>query len=92
MVTVSYKVYGRPGHRQALSFEPSFKWDWSHGDDVRILECECSDKTGTNEYVIVHVTRNTIEECRDEMSGQLSDGLFEDVGYGTVMYLKEEEK
>ena len=78
-----YKVYGRDGHRLAITFEPSFKWDWTHDGDVRILECDCSDVTGTNDYAIVRITRNTVKECDKEFKGQLSDGLFENMRTGS---------
>ena len=58
MVTKSWKVYGFLGHRQRESFNKSYKWDFSEDDNVRIIEVENSDKTGTNDYTIVRITRN----------------------------------
>lgn len=77
MVTKSWKVYGFLGHRQRESFNKSYKWDFSEDDNVRIIEVENSDKTGTNDYTIVRITRNTDEECEAELNGQISDGIFE---------------
>lgn len=85
MVTMAWKVYGAEGHRQRESFFESYKYDFSVGDDVRIIEVENSDKTGTNDYSIVRITRNTIMECKEEMRGQLSDGIFENSNYGYVV-------
>lgn len=48
-VTKSYKVYGVDGHRQRESFNDSYKYDFSEGDEIRIIEVENSDRTGTND-------------------------------------------
>ena len=83
-ITRTWKVHGMDGHRQRLSFGESFRWDFSKNGDTRIIDVECEDKTGTNDYVIVHITRNTAEECERELNGQLSDGLFENSRYGKI--------
>lgn len=84
--TVYFAVYGANGHRQKINFEKSFVWDFSNEYfGARILNVRCSDVTGTNAYVIVGVTRDTCEECLEEMEGQLSDGLFENCRTGTVL-------
>lgn len=86
MKTRSWKVYGRDGHRQRESFFESYKYDFSNEEDgVRIIEVENSDKTGTNEYSIVRITRNTAKECGEELDGQLSDGIFENSRTGDVV-------
>ena len=64
-VTRAWKVYGLPGHRQRESFFESVKYDFSVAGDVRIIELENSDKTGTNEYTIIRITRNTSAEDVD---------------------------
>ena len=84
MVTKSQKVYGFLGHRQRESFNKSYKWDFSEDDNVRIIEVENSDKTGTNDYTIVRITRNTAEECEAELNGQISDGIFENSNVGDI--------
>lgn len=84
METMAWKVYGAVGHRQRESFCPSYRYDWSEGDNVRIIEVENSDKTGTNDYSIVRITRNTADECWHEMNGQLLDGIFENSRVGVV--------
>ena len=84
-VTRVFKVYGaRGGHRQRESFFPSYKWDFTKGDNIRVLEVLNSDTTGTNEYSIVRITRNTAEECERELWGQITDGIFENSRTGRV--------
>lgn len=83
METRTFAVQGIEGHRQRISFEKSVKYDFS--DDttgVRIIELICSDRTGTNDYVLIRITRNTERECIDEFFGQLSDGIFENANVG----------
>lgn len=84
MVTRTWKIYGVEGHRQRESFNESYKYDFSKGNDVRIIEVENSDKTGTNDYSLVKITRNTAEECQKELDGQISDGIFENSRIGIV--------
>lgn len=81
-VSVNFKVYGTPNHRQRESFYPSERQDFSTADNVRILEIFNSDRTGTNEYNILRITRETREECFEELEGQLSDGLYENSNWG----------
>lgn len=85
-VTRTWKVYGMDGHRQKESFSPSVRWDWSDEiDGVRIFEAENFNKTGTHDYSIIHITRNTWEECDEEMEGQICDGYFENARVGNVV-------
>lgn len=83
-VTRTWKVYGAEGHRQRENFGHSGKWDWSNEEETRIFEVECFDKTGTHDYVIVRITRDTAKECEWELDGQLSDGLFENSRTGII--------
>lgn len=84
-VTRTFMVMGRDGHRQKMSFNASFCWDFSQYEGApRIINVQCADMTGTNEYVIVSITRATAAECLNELAGQLSDGAFECVNYGEV--------
>lgn len=87
MVTKSYRVYGIEGHRQKGSFLNSVSYDWSGmcGDRIRLVEFQNSDKTGTNEYTRVIVTRETLEECEEELEGQVSDGYFENYNVGRIV-------
>ena len=85
-VTRTWKVYGAEGHRQRESFGRSVKYDWSNKTDgVRIFEAENFDKTGTHDYSLIRITRNTWEECDEEMEGQISDGYFENSRVGKVI-------
>ena len=84
MFTKSYKVHGFMGHRQKASFAPSFTDDFSRDGITRIIECINGDKLGTNEYCIVRITRDSEEECVNEMFGQLNDGIFENFRFGEV--------
>lgn len=77
-------MYGREGHRIATSFEPSFQYDFSTAEETRIIEVECADKTGTNDYVLLRITENTDRECVSEMHGQVSDGIFENCRTGKI--------
>lgn len=83
--TRAWKVYGAEGHRQRESFEESCKYDFSENGIIRIIEVDNSDKTGTNEYSIIRITRNSSEECEEELNGQLSDGIFENSRVGKVV-------
>ena len=84
-MTRAWKIYGAEGHRQRESFNKSCKYDFSEGADVRIIKVENYDKTGTNEYSIIRITRNSSEECEEELRGQLSDGVFENSRVGKVV-------
>lgn len=81
-VTRAWKVYGAEGHRQRESFSKSTKYDFSENGETRIVEVINSDQTGTNEYSIIRITRDTAEECEEEFDGQLSDGVFENSRVG----------
>lgn len=84
-ITKSWKVYGAEGHRQRESFNKSYRYDFSNETDgTRIIEVENSDKTGTNDYSLVHITRDTIEDCINEFEGQLTDGIFENSRTGYI--------
>lgn len=84
-VTKEYKVYGHPGEEQPFSHQQSFRWDFSDGSDVRIIEVENADKTGTHDYSLVRITRPTEELCDREMIGQYSDGIFENYYTGEII-------
>lgn len=88
-ITRTWKVYGIEGHRQRESFNKSYVYDFSDGENVRKIEVENSDKTGTNEYSIIRITRNTYEECQAEFDGQLSDGVFENSRTGEIEEITE---
>lgn len=89
MVTRAWKVYGSFGHRQRMSFTESIIWNFTRGDDIRIIEVDNADKTGTNDFSIIRITRNTAEECERELNGQISDGYFENSRTGEVEEITE---
>ena len=83
--TRAWKVFGREGHRQRESFSESYTYDFSdEHDGTRIITVLNADKTGTNEYTVIKITRNTRGECASELDGQLSDGIFENSNVGKV--------
>lgn len=84
MITRTWRVYGMDGHRQKESFNDSYRYDFSKDGLVRIIEVENADKTGTNDYSLVRITRNTAKECEEELDGQLSDGIFENYRTGKI--------
>lgn len=91
-ITRAWKVYGQEGHRQRESFSPSYVYDFSEGNDIRIIRVLNSDKTGTNDYSIVFVTRNTAAECEAEFRGQIDDGIFENSRVGKVEEIDTENE
>ena len=85
MITRAWKVYGKEGHRQRESFAPSYVHDWTNDrDGVRIVAVHNSDKTGTNDYSIIIITRGDAKECKRELKAQISDGIFENSAVGRV--------
>ncbi len=88
-VTKAWKIYGTEGHRQKESFNDSRYYDWSDGDNIRIVEVINGDRTGTNDYTILKITRNTDGECFDELLGQLDDGVFENCRTGKIEEVKK---
>lgn len=89
MVTRTWKVYGVDGHRQRESFNSSYRYDFTEGDNIRVIEVFNSDKTGTNDYTIIRITRNSYDECQQELSGQISDGIFENSRVGEIIEFTE---
>lgn len=89
MITRAWKVYGADGHRQKESFNHSNRYDFSGDNGTRIIEVQNADVTGTNEYSILKITRDTAEECQKEMEGQISDGIFENVRVGIIEEVSE---
>lgn len=87
-VTRAWRVYGRDGHRIKESFNKSYMYDFSRDGDVRIIEVLNSDKTGTNDYCVVRITRNAATECGAELDGQISDGIFENCKIGKIVEIK----
>lgn len=77
----AYKIFGADGHRQKQSFNKSMAITTFSGHKCVILN---ADKTGTNEYSILVVEADTDAECEELVSGQISDGFFENSRTGKV--------
>lgn len=84
-VKMAWRIYGAAGHRQKESFHSSRNYDFSEGENIRKIEVLNSDKTGTNDYTKIIITRNTPEECMAELWGQISDGIFENCKVGKIV-------
>lgn len=82
MITKTFRIYGVDGHRQKESFNDSRTYDFSKDGITRIIEIRNANVTGTNEYTEVAITRDSAQECYDELNGQLTDGIFENVRVG----------
>ena len=86
-VTLTYRVFGKDGHRQRASFGETYSF--TTFDDVRI-KCFCSDTTGSNYYVDVAITAKDCNTAIEQMEKQLSDGIFENCRYGKVVIVSAE--
>lgn len=85
MITKKYKIYGLAGHRQRESFSPSHSFQVVRDNEIIKIDVLNSDKTGTNEYTALIITAATPELCEAELSGQISDGIFENSRIGNVV-------
>ena len=89
MVRVTFRVFGKDGHRQRASFGDSFEFGTLGGSAH--IKCVCEDRTLTNEFVDVIVTADSFKRCADELNAQLSDGIFESCTVGKIL-IKDIEK
>ena len=89
-VTKAWRVYGDEGHRQRESFHKSASYDFSKDGKTRMLTVLNADVTGTNDYSLVIITRDTAEECENELWGQVGDGIFENCCTGRIEEVIEE--
>ena len=88
MFTKGWKLYGQNGHRQRESFCNSYSYNFSNEKGgTRLLTVLNSDVTGTNDYSIVIITRDTEKAVDEEFEGQLFDGIFENSNFGDVIPL-----
>lgn len=90
MVRVTFRVFGKDGHRQRASFGKSFEFD-TFGGDAHI-ECICEDRTLTNRFVEVIITADSFKRCVNELNAQLSDGIFEQCAVGKILLRDVEKK
>lgn len=79
----TYRVYGFDGHRNRISFMQSFRIVCS---DCTI-SVNCSDITGTNDYVDVEIEALNEWLCVRAILAQESDGIFENSRTGSIIDL-----
>lgn len=95
MYNIVVKMYGRYDnitnsyHHIKESFSPSQFYNFSKDNDARIINVFNSDLTNTNDYSIISITRNSKEECHQELIGQWYDGIFENSIVGKFEILSE---
>jgi hypothetical protein len=92
MVTRIWKVEAEKGHRLALAFGRTETFNWTNGKGWRIVTILREDVTGSQDHIFMVITRDTAEECEDEMFGQLSDGFLENCRYGVVTEVTGEKR
>ena len=83
MVRVTFRVFGKDGHRQRASFGKSFEFVKLGGSAH--IKCLCEDITLTNKFVDVIITADSLECCVAELNAQLSDGIFETCTVGKIL-------
>lgn len=91
MFKKNYKVYGLEGHRQRESFFPSSFNDLSCEGKTGIIEVFNTDETGTHDFTILRITRDTEIECDAEFYGQIFDGVFENSNVGGFVEMTDAE-
>lgn len=82
MNKLTFRVYGRNGHRQSESFYESHSFETWDGSKIEVLN---SDKTGTNDYSEVIIEVETRSQAIDSLWGQVTDGTFEYSAVGKVV-------
>ena len=90
MVRVTFRVFGKDGHRQRASFGESFEFS-AFGGNTHIV-CVCEDRTLSNKYVDVIVTADSFKSCAEELNAQLTDGIFETCTTGKILIRDIEKK
>lgn len=90
MVRVTFRVFGKDGHRQRASFGESFEFSMFGGSTH--IECVCEDRTLTNNFVEVIITADSFKRCVNELNAQLSDGIFESCAVGKILIRDIEKK
>lgn len=83
MVRVTFRVFGKDGHRQRASFGESFEFSTFGG--ITQIEVLCEDCTLTNSFVEVSITSDSFKHCVNELNAQLSDGIFETCAVGKIL-------
>lgn len=83
MYSMMFRVNGLDGHRQRVSFRPSYvlRCDSSCFNLIEVL---CSDITGSHDFVDLIITSSSEFDCISILRAQLSDGIFENSQFGEV--------
>lgn len=87
--TRAWKIYGVDGHRNKESFNNSYEYDFSENGNAVVIKVYNSDYTGTNEYNIIEITRNTYDECYEELLAQIYDGIYENCRIGNAVEIED---
>lgn len=85
MESMLFVIFGADGHRQRESFNSSWKFETERA----AVEIFNSDRTGSNMYSLMQITAEDFEACREEFSGQLSDGVFENSRTGEIQEITD---
>ena len=80
-----FVVFGAGGHRQRESFNSSRSFETERA----AVEIFNSDRTGSNLYTLMQITAETVEDCRREMEGQITDGVFENSRTGEIQEITD---
>lgn len=80
----NFRIYGREGHRCALSFKPSVEWsDW---DGHRFVLHANDELACGYQYADMDVYANDILSAIDLLRAQLEDGIGENYLFGKIEY------
>lgn len=82
--TKVFKVYGLDGHRQRESFYPSYAYNWGKENSTNIVACLNSDFSSTNDYSILVIERNTLQEVYEALDAHLYSGILENSKKGKI--------
>ena len=85
MVRVTFRVFGKDGHRQQASFANSFEFGTLALGGRAHIKCLCEDSTLTNEFVDVIITADSFKRCANVLNAQISDGIFETCAVGKIL-------
>lgn len=84
MYSMMFRVTGMDGHRQRVSFRPSYVLRFVDSSCFTSIEVLCSDITGSNDFVDLIITSSSEFDCISILRAQLSDGIFENSRFGEV--------
>lgn len=76
-VTMSWKVYGVEGHRQRESFFDSFVYDFSEGNNVRIIAVDNSDRGLFDPYSLIKYDGKNNDILKVDFAGYLKKHKYD---------------